>query len=336
MAKKRKCAALTASKTKKFDDLKGEALAYLGEQKAATVSGCGFWEMMNDEKLQFFSALWSGVLGVISVLTFIVWLATRRTVDAYPGLVPLIFALLTVGVPSVAIGIACARKRHLLNKDRETRRRELDAAKPTQYIPSYLSTRLEDEKHALIGDGSEFDKVTSRAEALLRQTRTIKERFTHHCQSAEGGAPEFLREGLACSEALVVRAEATAGKLNNYRAKVEAFFAECQAEVNQLTVPLTHYELMAELAVLTGEAEALEEQAGAVIIETTARLAHRVLELQALIGRQFDAVGLQLALSAASSGDFDRDLAMMDELIGGFVGAAERIPVRRLGGPSCG
>jgi len=329
MAKKRKCMALAVPD--KFAEFDVEAKEYLCAKAS---------EHQDFPRAKFFResgyttaghvlTLAGYVLGVLGVVAFVMMLACAFHVPSHPWFAALMTGIFGCGVPLGMLYGAGVLERRYFFEHHDARPR---LGSPTTYIPSYLRGRLEDVKQEIVGDKSDFGVTMSAARETLQSAKTLCERFAHHCRNADTSpeALEFLKPGLEESGRMVDEAMAQVDLLESYQAKVLACFAEAEAEINGLSVPLVQYELMAELAVMKREVAALKDRAAGVVMRATLKLAGRMNELRETFGRELDGAGIRLALAAAQTGDIEQDIKAMDKVVGTFVRAAEKIPLRQL------
>lgn len=261
-----------------------------------------------------FDLLWcmgTGFTFFISIFVFLVDLFTSTSMGWYGWYSAFLFWFLIPLLISVGSNhFLAAREKRLERKERLKKDEELQ---PVRLLPRFLSDRLQQEKEMTIGQDSNFGRFYQKLMVVQGRANCLRERFMTRSRNRRDVA--YLTDALKRVDELIKKIDVDVGKMRRYRAKVEAFFAECEERVRLTTEPLEDAALLDELADLEVETDDLHLKVETEIMRTTILLAEKIGGLKL----QLDRVPSGAALPAAKARDAAIAYESLKELVGEFV-----------------
>lgn len=170
-------------------------------------------------------------------------------------------------------------------------------------VHTYLMDILNQEKDKYIGEGSRYHAARKKACEELAAVKKIQERVNlRFCR------PNYVGPTYGETLETLRQAEQNIKIFDDYQAKLEAYFAECQSVIGRESEMLTDLAMVEELEQLNHSISETHERAMATITQDIAELGKRLLALQETVERQFGNEGAQICL-AAKNGDIQQNIA---------------------------
>jgi|GEM_PF-3836815 len=141
---------------------------------------------------------------------------------------------------------------------------------PAILIPRYLEQRILDLECELIGKGSQFEKALTRVREIKKRAAAVLSDIETHLRSRPEA--EHLKMLVASNQEVFARAKELELKLDEFRAQVERFLADCRKDVSSVREPLGDLDLIRETNELSHDMVMAEDQAWAAAATVVTRL----------------------------------------------------------------
>ncbi|MDP3770916.1 MAG: hypothetical protein Q8R16_01290 [bacterium] len=192
-----------------------------------------------------------------------------------------------------------------------------------KHVTAYLGKLIAEEQRRLIGEGSEIEGLRGRTDEVLQRAQTLKERLAvrvreEQRRTDETPVPAYLSAAFDRAEKLVKRLARSRDRLNEHRAKLDAFFEGCRARVQAAEKPLNDLELVEAVEVLDAEGERLGAEVQEIIIRSTGDLYGRLQQLRSTLGVSLAHAGVHLALATPTTSNIERDATVLEDTIARF------------------
>ncbi|MEK7211051.1 MAG: hypothetical protein AAB731_00270 [Patescibacteria group bacterium] len=168
---------------------------------------------------------------------------------------------------------------------------------PAEVIPLFLSTALDSEKAALLGEGSEIQNIELAYRKLLEG---------HRNQTPDESSGREIAE----VNHLVGRAALIIDGLAKYRQTVESAFSSLGEKVSAIRELLAEYELASEMEGIDNSAEAAKQQLEQKALITVSEI---LGEMKNIHEENSNHLKELVSFGALQSGDFDKDLAAIEK-----------------------